>query len=269
MKGFATHFAYEFRSGLRDRSLLLMNYLFPLSFYFIVTLLMKQLNPGFGPNVIPAMVIFTSLTGLILGLPNPLVSARDAGIFRSYRINGVPPLSALLVPALTTAVHTAICAAIVTATAPLLFHAPLPSNWGGFALFILLNIFVTAGLGVLIGVISSNTRMTILWSQAIFLPSIMLGGIMVPQEAVSGALAKVGGLMPSTYSMAFYEALATGKSANGSAVVAFFVLAFTGVAAFILAANLFSWDNQNQSRRHGFWLALAVLVPLIIGTVLM
>ena len=47
MNAFATHFAYEFKTGLRNPSLLLMNYLFPLGFYALMGLVMTQINPVF------------------------------------------------------------------------------------------------------------------------------------------------------------------------------------------------------------------------------
>jgi ABC-2 type transport system permease protein len=269
MSAFASHFSFEFRTGLRDRPLLLMNYLFPLSFYVVVSLLMTQLNPTFRPSIIPTMVIFVTLTSLILGLPNPMVSAREAGILRSYRVNGVPALSVILVPALTTAIHALIASLVITFTAPVLFQAPLPANWGGFALFLVLTIFVMAGIGILIGVISTSTRITILWSQLIFLPSIIIGGLMVPRSALTGALAKIGSLMPSTYSVQVYDSLARGMGLDAKAVLAVIVLLAGGILAFALASYLFSWDSHNTTRRSSGWLALAVAVPFVIGMVLL
>jgi len=269
MNAFTSHFSYEFRTGLRDRSLLLMNYLFPMAFYVVVSLLMTQLNPTFRPSIIPAMVVFVTLTSLVLGLPNPIVSAREAGVFRSYRINGVPALSSVLVPALSTAVHSVIAALAVTLTAPVFFDAPTPANWGGYVLFLMLTVFVMAGLGALIGVISANTRITILWSQLIFLPSIMIGGLMVPQDALTGALATIGKIFPSSYSVEIYNSLALGTGAGPRAVVSILVLLAGGALAFTLASYLFSWDSQNTTRRGSAWLAILVVAPFVAGTALL
>ena len=269
MRAFLGHFSFEFRTGMRDRALLLMNYLFPLVFYVVVSLLMTQLNPTFRPNIIPAMVVFVTLTSLILGLPNPLVSAREAGIFRSFRVNGVPALSVVLIPALTTAVHAVIAALIVTFTAPIFFHAPLPVNWAGFAVFLVLTVFTMAGLGALIGVISGNTRITILWSQLIFLPSIMIGGLMIPRSMLTGALAEISALWPTTYSMQIYDGLARGAGFDATVILSLIVTLAGGILAFTLASCLFSWDSQNTTRRGSVWLALLVLVPFVIGTALL
>ena len=102
MSAFTTHFSYDFRTGIRNRGLLLLNYLFPLAFYLMIGFVMTAINPLFRDVLLPAMVIFAVYTAAILGLPDPLVQAREAGIFRSYHINGVPRINLLLIPALTT-----------------------------------------------------------------------------------------------------------------------------------------------------------------------
>ncbi len=192
MNAFAIHFAFEFGTGLRNRSLLLMNYLLPLGFYAVMGGVMAEINPPFRQLLIPAMVVFAALSGAMLGLPSPLVEAREAGIFRSYRINGVPTLPILAIPAITTLLHVAIASAIVVVTAPVLFRAPLPTDWPTFVLVLLLMAAATAGLGLLVGVVSASNQATVLWSQLVYLPSILLGGMMIPTSLLPDAFRKVG-----------------------------------------------------------------------------
>jgi ABC-2 type transport system permease protein len=180
MKAFANHFAFEFRTGMRDSNQLMMNYLFPLAFYAMMGLVMTKINPVFTDTMIPAMAVFAALASTLLGLPGPLVESREAGIYRSYRINGVPAGSILLMPALTTAFHALIVAAIIVITGPLFFDGVAPVHWGAFALVTLLSVFSCTGLGSLIGVVSGDSRAVVLFSQLIFLPSMLLGGLMMP-----------------------------------------------------------------------------------------
>jgi len=90
MNAFTNHFSFEFRTGIRNKTLPLMNHLFPLGVYAMMGLLMTGINPTFRETMIPAMVVFAILAATILGLPDPLVTAREAGIFRSDKINSVP-----------------------------------------------------------------------------------------------------------------------------------------------------------------------------------
>ena len=85
MKAFKNHFIFEFKTGIRDKNLLLMNYLFPLGFYIMIGFLMANINPDFIDIIIPAMVVITILISTLLGIPEPLVKSREAGIFRSYK----------------------------------------------------------------------------------------------------------------------------------------------------------------------------------------
>jgi len=47
MNAFVYHFGFEFRTGIRNKQLLLMNYLFPLGFYLMMGFIMAEINPFF------------------------------------------------------------------------------------------------------------------------------------------------------------------------------------------------------------------------------
>jgi ABC-2 type transport system permease protein len=269
MNAFISHFSFEFRTGLRDKNQLLMNYLFPLGLYVLLGFLMTQLNPLFRDIMIPVMIIIAILSSTILGLPNPLVSSRESGVFRSYKINGVPAISILAIPTLTTLLHVVIVAAIITVTAPLLFDAPLPTDWVTFVIVFLLTAFACAGLGMLISVISSNTRATVLWSQLIFLPSMLIGGLMIPFSMLPNVLGKIALLLPATHSINAFQQLAWDVSTGFGAAWSCLILLAGGILSVWLATFLFSWDTRNTTRRGHPALALLAMLPYIVGLVLL
>ena len=268
MNAFLHHFGFEFRTGIRNRQLLLMNYLFPLGFFLMMGFIMPAINPPFRDSLIPAMVVFGTLAATFLGIPDPLVNARENGVFRSYKINGVPAFSILAVPALTTILHLTIVAAVITATAPLLFHAPLPVNWPDFLLVFVALSLACAGLGVLIGVVSPSSRMSVLWSQLVFVPSMLLGGLMLPYSMLPGVAGKVAQLLPATHAMNAFNGLAMGQRADFSASGSVVTLLAGGVLSFALAVYLFSWDSRNTARRGHPLLALLALLPYLAGVFL-
>lgn len=265
MTAFLNHFSFEFRTGIRNRTLLMMNYLLPLGFYLFMGFVMVGINPLFLETLTPAMVIFAILAAAFLGIPEPLVNARESGIFRSYKINGIPSLSILVIPALTTMLHLTIVAGLITFSAGLFFDAPLPVNWPNYVLIFLLAAFACAGLSVLIGVISASSRITVLWSQLLFLPSMLLSGMMVPYSMLPGAAGKVAQLLPATHAMNAFKGLAMGGAADFSPWGSVLVLFTTGVLAFGLAVYLFNWDSRNSERRGHPLMALLVLLPAVVG----
>jgi ABC-2 type transport system permease protein len=265
MKAFKNHFSYEFRTGLRDKNLLLMNYLFPLGFYIMIGFLMASINPGFIDILIPAMVVISILISTLLGLPEPFVKSREAGIFRSYKINGVPATSIVIISPLTTILHIMVVAIIIIPTAFAFFKAPLPENWLTFILIFLLTAFASAGLGVLIGVASSSSRATILWSQLIFIPSMMIGGYFVPTNLLPTILGKIGMLLPSTHAINLFKFYSYNQSIEYNPVWSMVILLLGGILSFVLAIYLFNWDSRNNTRRGHPLFGFIATLPYIIG----
>ena len=269
MNAFTTHFSFEFRTGIRDKTLLLMNYLFPIGLYAMMGLLMTELNPFFIEAMIPAMIMVAIMSSTVLSLPNPLVMAREAGIFRSYMINGIPTISILTIPMLTTVLHMVVVAVIIIVTAPLFFNAPTPVNWPGVIVFFLLAAFAHAGLGMLISVIPSSPRAVVLWSQLIFLPSMMIGGLMIPYSMLPGSLSKVALLLPAAHAMNVFQGLAQNQVTAVNPLWSVLVLLAGGILSFVLANYLFCWDSRNTARRGHSALALLALLPYAVAVVLL
>lgn len=265
MTAFSHHFMYDFRTGLRDKSLLLMNYLFPIGFYALMGLLMTGLNPNFAPTMIPAMIVVAIMTCTLLGLPNPVVEAREAGIYRSFKINGVSAFSIITIPILSSFVHMILVSALITITAGPFFRAGIPNHWGYFVLTLILTIFTMASLGMLIGVVSPNSRAIVLFSQSFFLPSMILGGLMLPTSMLPAALYRISLLLPAAHAMNAWRGLAFGLPTTYDPGWGLLILLSSGLIAFLLAVVLFNWDSRNQRKGRSPYLALLALVPYILA----
>ncbi len=267
MNAFANHFSFEFRTGIRNMTLLLLVYLIPLGLYLLVGFVLIDIDPAFGEMFIPLMVIIAILLATLFGLPDPLVTARKAGIFRNYKINGVPTLSLLSIPALTMSFHLVIVTSIFVLAGPALFSATAPLNWPGFAVTFGVTAFALAGLSVLIGVISGSSRVTVLWSQLIFIPTMVV--MWIPASVLPAGVSRIALLLPPTQATNAFRGLAMELSTEFSALGSLVVLAAGGVLAFGLAIYLFSWDSRNETRRGHPALALLALLPYAAAVVLM
>ena len=183
--------------------------------------------------------------------------------------SGLPAINIITIPPLTTLLHTTLLSIIIISASHLFFNAPLPANWFWFILSLLITAFSLAGLGMLIGVISLNSRATILWSQLIFLPSMLIGGLMVPSSILPKALLKIGFLLPSTYAINMFQGLAQNQTVLFNPAWSIIILLGTGISAFGLAVYLFNWDSRNKTRKGNPFLAILALIPLIIGVIIL
>ena len=126
-----------------------------------------------------------------------------------------------------------------------------------------------AGISVLIAVVSSSSRITVLWSQLVYVPSMLLGGMMLPYSMLPDAAGKVAQLLPATQAMNAFNGLAMGVGADFNPWGSVIVLVLSGVLAFGLAIYLFNWDRHNTTQRGHPLMALLALLPYAVGIFLL
>jgi ABC-2 type transport system permease protein len=264
MKAFAYHLAYDLRSAVRDRGRLLLFHLFPLVFFALCASFMTAVNPFFREAMLPGMVLFAVMSACLLATPSALVQARESGVFRSFRINGVPAASILSVPVIGAGLHVAAVSAVIAVAGALVFGGRAPSSVIGFAVAGLLSYAAYAGIGVLIGVAASKDTSATLLSQLVFIPSILLGGLMVPARVLPEGLQRIALLLPSTHCMRVFAGLG---GTSGAAVpwASLLVLGSSVALSFGLAAALFEWDSRaNRPSRKAFAAVLAI-APFVVA----
>jgi ABC-2 type transport system permease protein len=105
----------------------------------------------------------------------------------------------------------------------------------------------------------------VLWSQLIFLPSMLIGGLMMPLSILPASIRPISGLLPTSYAMQAYQGLAFHSEAVFNPWISAAVLAAGGLVAFALAIYLFRWDSTNSARRGNALLALLAIIPYIAG----
>ena len=268
MKAFFHHFAYDFASGIRDRSQLLMNYLFPLVFFLLVGGFMASVNPAFKSLMLPAMTLFAVLASALLSMPATLVNARENGVFRSFRINGVPASSLLAIPPLGGLVHMVLVALVIALLGPRLYGGLAPRDVAGYAAAGLLSYAAVAGIGALIGVAAANNRATILIGQFVYLPALMLGGLMFPQSLLPPVLARVSLLLPTTHAMRVFTALGMEPSQAAFPWLSAAVLASGATLSFVLSAVIFQWDSRMSQPNRKAALAFLGILPYAVAAVI-
>ncbi|NLW17417.1 MAG: ABC transporter permease [Firmicutes bacterium] len=135
---------------------------------------------------------------------------REAGALRAYQSNGIPAIALLISLGASAFIHLSIVALIISLSAPGLYGAEVPQNMGGYVATLTTFLFCSVAIGLLIGAIAKSQAMATMFSQAIFLPSMMLSGIMFPADLLPTVLQYLGRLLPATHSMRAFNGLAYG-----------------------------------------------------------
>ena len=98
---------------------------------------------------------------------------------------------------LSAFVHLIMTCMVILLLAPILFKASLPSQLPLFFLALGIYTFVSLSFGSILGLTVKNQSKLTMIAQLVFLPSIMLSGIMFPITLLPDLLQVIGRLFPA------------------------------------------------------------------------
>lgn len=197
MKGFLYSLALQWKLDIRSKSLLVTYYIVPLIFFLLMGGIFTSVMPEMGSTLIQSMIVMSVSMGAFLGLPPSLIETYGSDIKKIYKANGVPIHLGLVTMVPSAFVHLIMTCMAIVLLAPILFKASLPSQLPLFFLALAIYIFVSLSIGSILGLTVKNQAKLTMIAQLVFLPSIMLSGIMFPSNLLPDFLQAIGRLFPA------------------------------------------------------------------------
>lgn len=199
MSAFLYGIKLQWKLDLRNKGIILTYYIVPIVFFAFMGGIFTSIDPNAYKTLIPSMTAFGVTMGAILGSPTPLVEHFNSDIKKSYVVGEIPLWAVILNNFISSLIHLFIMSLILFFIAPIAFDATIPSNIPVY--FVNLLVFITASIsiGTVLGLfVKSISKLTMI-SQFIFLPSIMLSGIMFPSDMLPEFLQITGKIFPATW----------------------------------------------------------------------
>ena len=187
----------QWKLDIRSKSLLVTFYIVPLLFFLIMGGIFTSVSPGMGTTLIQSMIVMSVSMGAFLGLPPSLVEIYGSDIKKIYNANGVPIYLGLLTMVFSAFVHLMMTCIVILLLAPILFKASLPTQLPIFLLSLTIYIVVSLSIGSILGLTLKNQAKLTMLAQLVFLPSIMLSGIMFPISLLPDFLQVIGHVFPA------------------------------------------------------------------------
>lgn len=188
----------QWQLSLRSKEILVHFYLVPLIFYLFIGNIFSSINPESIHTMIASMSIFGITMGGILGSPYPLVEFFASESKKAYFVGGIPFSSLLLSHLLSGLIHLLIYSIFIAVSAPLLFGSPPIESFFQFLPTISLIIMANLSIGMLFGLFFTHASKMSMATQLVFLPSLMLSGMMFPTELLPKTLETIGLFLPAT-----------------------------------------------------------------------
>lgn len=199
MSKFLYTFLLQWKLDVRNRDILIMYYLVPIGFFLFIGGIFTSIMPDSIETLIASMTVFGVTMGAVLGFPIPIVELLGSDIKKAYKVGNISLRIHWLAAFLASFVHLFLVSIIIFIFASLIYDATVPENIVFYFIKLTLFIFASLAVGSMLGVfVKKQTKLTML-SQVIFLPSIMISGIMFSRDLLPGFLQKISMLFPATW----------------------------------------------------------------------
>lgn len=251
--------------AMRNRIFLVFSLIMPLIFFFLFLGLFARtsraaLLPAFG------QVIGLTVMGNFWGLSVQLVTFREQGILRRFRLAPIGAASMLISSIIANYILTLPTLIIEFFLAIIVFHMHSFGNLFGVFILATLGVISFASLGLIIASVTNTMQETQIINQIIWLGFLFLSGATLPLAMLPNFIQTTALFLPATYLVnGLQRTLA--QSVDLSALFpAVLSLIGTTLIAFTLSVKLFRWDQSEKATRTAkIWAASAIIPFLLLG----
>ena len=264
MNAVLAHLGISLRLHFRNKMALLYGYLFPLIFLLAFWVLYRYEKVPLLRHMGELLTVAV-LGGACFGLPTTLVSERERGVWRRYRLSPVP--AGVIVASTVLARHVIILTAgLLQLGLALAVGMTLPEHPFDLLVAFTLVSFAFIGLGLVIATLADNVPAVQALGQCIFLPMLIIGGVAVQLSALPLWAQHVSAFFPGRYAVEALQAAVNGRGFEGSRF-SLLALGLTGLAGCLAGAKLFRWDAQQRfaARTGKLWLLPAFAAWVAVG----
>ncbi len=264
MNAFAAHLALSLRLHFRNRIALIYGYLFPLIYLAAFAVLYRHEKTPLLRHMGELLTV-SVLGGACFGLPTTLVSERERGVWRRYRVAPVATRSLVLSTVLARFAILLSAGALQLAVA-FAVGMTAPANPLGLWIAFSAVSFAFIGLGLVIATLADTVVAVQALGQCIFLPMLVIGGVAVPLASLPGFAQHISAFFPGRYAVEALQACVSGSGLSGARFSLAALLAI-GTAASCAGTKLFRWHAQQRfaDRAGKLWLAAVLAVWIAIG----
>ncbi|PYU24857.1 MAG: hypothetical protein DMG30_07250 [Acidobacteria bacterium] len=251
------------RLALRNRAFIFFSLIFPLIFLFLFLGLFARSNVAAVPYML-ASVLAITVMGSFWGLSVQLVTFREQGILRRFRVAPVGPGAMLASSIASNYILTLPAVSIEFVLARRVFHMSQWGNLGGVFFLITLGIITFAALGLIIASVTNSTQETQVINQILWSAFLFLSGATLPLPMLPIWIQRFALFLPATYLVTGLERVLVarvGVAQIGAEIVA---LAVSAAMALFLSQQLFRWEPEAKVGPRAKALAAATIVPFLL-----
>lgn len=256
------------RLAMRNRLFFFFSLFVPIIFLLMYMGIFGRGNAQRGAYLLP-MVMALTVMGTFIGLSVQLVTFREQGILRRFRVTPVSPSAMLASSVLSNYFLTLPTIVVEFLLAIRLFHMAGIINAGSLlSAFVLITLGTVtfASLGLIVASATNTMQETQIINQMIWFVFLGLSGATIPFPYLPRAIQWIAVFLPATYLVSGLQRTMIDHASVLDLGAYMGSLLGCGLIAFLIAAQLFRWDPETKApRRAKLWAASAIIPFLLLG----
>ncbi len=188
---------------------------------------------------VPVVILLGAALICLVVSAGALASYRERGVLRRFGTTPAGATRLLTAQVIVNVALVLIMATVIVSIARLTYGVPLPTQFGGFILTLLLAVTALMGLGLCIASVAKTTRVAHGLGALLFYPMMFFSGLWLPIPSMSPVLQDISHATPLGAAVT-----AMGDSIGGQFPPLLYlgVLAGWAVATGLLGRRLFRWE---------------------------
>jgi ABC-2 type transport system permease protein len=212
------------------------------------------------------MVLALTVMGSFWGLSVQLVTFREQGILRRFRVTPVGASAMLASSLISNYFLTLPTIAIEFYISRSVFHMAGLGNVVSVFILVSIGTVTFASLGLIVASVTNTMQETQIINQIIWFVFLFISGATIPFPMLPAMVQKISLFLPATYLVSGLQRAMidhTNLNSLGSYLAS---LVGCALIAFIVSAQLFRWEPETKAPRQAkLWVAAAVVPFLLLG----
>ena len=263
MRTILTLAAVRIRITLRNKTFLFFSLIMPLAIFFLYGSVFAKGKPEAVAYLMGPILSFTVM-GTFWGLSMQLVTWREQGILRRFRLAPIAPSS--MIASSILANYTLILPTVVLelGLARFIYHVTTFGNLVSVFVLAILGITSFGAMGLVVASVTNTMQETQIINQLLWFALIFLSGATVPLAVLPRMVQRIGLFLPATYFIyGLQRAMLVNAGLQTLGMVLFSLIAWAVLAIFI-SSQLFRWEPEAKLPRNAKLWAVATVLPFIL-----
>jgi imidazolonepropionase-like amidohydrolase/ABC-type multidrug transport system permease subunit len=264
MKSCLALIVLDLKLALRQRFVILFNYLLPLMFFFVY---LQAFHTERGPAMAVVLSMVTSV-GIIgnglFGGGIEVVQERDVNILRRYKVTPLTQGPLLVASTIAGWILFMPLVLVLFMLAHWVYGMPWPGRAGSLFLFITLSVIGFRCIGLILASVSNSMQESQILVQSTYLPMLFVSGATFPLSMFPSWLLALAQFLPATYLVSGMQAMMLRNESIMDNVLPVIALIITTAVGFFLAHKLFRWEKEERVRTSSKLWVFAVMLPFVV-----